>query len=70
MSRLDFFKIVPVHKFLFGLEWSPQIAIHAEQIGSSGAFRVVPILFGTMLIAGIAMCVACATRAYGCHLSV
>ncbi|NDY73667.1 phosphate ABC transporter permease subunit PstC [Desulfobacter hydrogenophilus] len=57
-ESIRFFKIVPVHKFLFGFEWSPQMAIHAEQIGSSGAFGVVPIIFGTMLIAGIAMCVA------------
>ena len=57
-ESIRFFKIVPLHKFLFGLEWSPQMAVHAEQIGSSGAFGVVPIIFGTMLIAGIAMCVA------------
>lgn len=57
-ESIRFFKIVPVHKFLFGLEWSPQTAVHADQIGSSGVFGVVPILFGTVLIAGIAMCVA------------
>lgn len=57
-EAIRFFKIVPVHKFLFGLEWSPQMAIHAEQIGSSGAFGAVPVILGTMLIAGIAMCVA------------
>ncbi|WP_020588155.1 phosphate ABC transporter permease subunit PstC [Desulfobacter curvatus] len=57
-ESIRFFKIVPVHKFLFGLEWSPQLAIHAEQIGSSGMFGAVPIIFGTMLIAGIAICVA------------
>ncbi|WP_320040170.1 phosphate ABC transporter permease subunit PstC [uncultured Desulfobacter sp.] len=53
-----FFMNVPVHKFLFGLDWSPQTAVHAEQIGSSGAFGAVPVIFGTILIAGIAMCVA------------
>lgn len=53
-----FFKIVPIYRFLFGLEWSPQIAIHAGQAGSSGAFGAVPVILGTMLIAGIAMCVA------------
>ncbi|MGD9825268.1 phosphate ABC transporter permease family protein, partial [Desulfobacter sp.] len=40
-EAIRFFKIVPVHKFLFGLEWSPQMAIHTEQIGSSGAFGAV-----------------------------
>ena len=57
-EAIRFFKIVPVYKFLFGLEWSPQMAIHAEQIGSSGAFGAIPVILGTMLIAGIAMCVA------------
>ncbi|MDX9962760.1 phosphate ABC transporter permease subunit PstC [Desulfobacter postgatei] len=57
-EAIRFFKIVPVHRFLFGLEWSPQMAIHADQIGSSGAFGAVPVIFGTMFIAGIAMCVA------------
>lgn len=57
-EAIRFFKIVPVHRFLFGLEWSPQMAIHADQIGSSGAFGAVPVILGTMLIAGIAMCVA------------
>ncbi|HKL81195.1 MAG TPA: phosphate ABC transporter permease subunit PstC [Desulfobacter sp.] len=57
-EAIRFFKIVPVYKFLFGLQWSPQMAIHAEQIGSSGAFGAIPVILGTMLIAGIAMCVA------------
>lgn len=57
-EAIRFFNIVPIHKFLFGLTWSPQLAIHEEQIGSSGAFGAVPVILGTMLIAGIAMCVA------------
>jgi len=57
-EAIRFFKIVPLSGFLTGLEWSPQMAIHADQIGSSGAFGAVPVIFGTMLIAGIAMCVA------------
>ena len=57
-EAIRFFKIVPVHKFLCGLDWSPQMAVHAEQIGSSGAFGMVPILLGTMLIAGVALCVS------------
>ena len=53
-----FFAEVPVGEFLFGLEWSPQTAIRAEQVGSSGAFGAVPIFAGTLLITFIAMCVA------------
>jgi phosphate transport system permease protein len=27
-----FFKLIPLHEFLFGLKWEPQIAIRADQI--------------------------------------
>ena len=57
-EAIRFFKVIPLHSFIFGLEWSPQMAIHAEQIGSSGAFGAVPVILGTLLITGIAMCVA------------
>ena len=53
-----FFNAVPVTDFLFGLEWSPQTAIRADQVGSSGAFGAVPLFLGTMLISFIAMLVA------------
>ncbi len=53
-----FFAQVPFYEFLFGLEWSPQIALRAEQVGSSGAFGAVPIFLGTFLISAIAMTVA------------
>lgn len=53
-----FFDQVPVTSFLFGTEWSPQTAIRADQVGSSGAFGVVPLFAGTLLISGIAMLVA------------
>src|SRR5690606_17164460 len=33
-----FFQAVPVTEFLFGTQWSPQIAIRADQVGSTGAF--------------------------------
>jgi phosphate transport system permease protein len=52
-----FAKISPV-AFLFGLEWSPQTAIRADQVGSSGAFGAVPIFAGTLMITVIAMLVA------------
>ena len=57
-ESVRFFKIVPLHEFLFGLEWSPQIAIRSDQAGSSGAFGMVPLFTGTLLISLIAMLVA------------
>lgn len=57
-EAIRFFEIIPISEFLFGLKWSPQMAIRADQVGSSGAFGVIPVFMGTMLISGIAMCVA------------
>jgi phosphate transport system permease protein len=53
-----FFAIVPITDFLFGLDWSPQTAIRADQVGSSGAFGAVPVFAGTILVTIIAMVVA------------
>ncbi len=53
-----FFGKVPWYEFLFGLQWSPQTAIRADQVGSSGAFGAVPLFWGTALISGIAMAIA------------
>ncbi len=53
-----FFGQVPISDFLFGLTWSPQTAIRADQVGSSGAFGAVPLFAGTLLISGIALFVA------------
>ncbi len=57
-EAIRFFQIVPLQEFLFGLTWSPQMAIRQDQAGSSGAFGAVPIFTGTFMIAGIAMAVA------------
>ncbi|MCG6936748.1 MAG: phosphate ABC transporter permease subunit PstC [Gammaproteobacteria bacterium] len=57
-ESIRFFQTVPVSEFLFGLEWSPQTAIRADQVGSSGAFGAVPLFAGTLLISFIAMVVA------------
>ena len=57
-EALRFFKAIPVTDFLFGLHWSPQMAIRADQVGSSGSFGAIPIFTGTAMIAGIAMMVA------------
>lgn len=57
-EALRFFEAVPLWDFLFGLEWSPQTAMRADQVGSSGAFGAVPLFLGTLLIAAIAMFIA------------
>jgi len=57
-ESIRFFNKVPPLEFLFGLEWSPQTALRADQVGSSGRFGAVPLFVGTMLISLIAMCVA------------
>ena len=57
-ESIRFFHKVPLTDFLLGLQWSPQTAIRADQIGSSGAFGMVPLFAGTLLISGIAMLVA------------
>lgn len=57
-ESLRFFNRVSAMEFLFGLQWSPQTAIRADQVGSSGAFGAVPLFLGTFLISFIAMCVA------------
>jgi phosphate transport system permease protein len=57
-EALRFFRLVPISEFLFGSEWSPQTAIRADQVGSSGAFGAGPVFAGTALISVIAMAVA------------
>ncbi len=57
-ESLRFFNKVPFTEFAFGLHWSPQTSIRADQVGSSGSFGAVPIFAGTLLISAIAMLVA------------
>jgi phosphate transport system permease protein len=57
-EAIRFFQEVPVTEFLFGLNWSPQTAIRADQVGSSGSFGAVPLFTGTLLITAISMVVA------------
>jgi phosphate transport system permease protein len=57
-ESLRFFARVPFFDFLFGLQWSPQTAIRADQVGASGSFGAVPLLTGTLLVTFIAMLVA------------
>ncbi len=57
-ESLQFFARVPVTEFLFGLRWEPQIAIRPDQVAGSGAFGMIPVLFGTMVISALAMAIA------------
>jgi len=57
-EAIRFFQKIPVTDFLFGLTWSPQTSIRADQVGASGEFGAVPVFGGTMLISAIAMLVA------------
>jgi phosphate transport system permease protein len=57
-EAIRFFQTVPVTDFLFGLKWSPQMAIRSDQVGSSGAFGAIPVLTGTVMVSMIAMAVA------------
>jgi len=57
-ETIRFFNQVSPAEFLFGLQWSPQTALRADQVGASGAFGAVPIFAGTLLITVIAMVVA------------
>jgi phosphate transport system permease protein len=57
-ETIRFFDRVSPADFLFGLHWSPQTAIRADQGGSSGSFGIVPLVTGTLLITVIAMLIA------------
>jgi phosphate transport system permease protein len=53
-----FFAKVPAAEFLFGLNWEPQIAIRAEQVAGVGAFGMLPVVLGTLVITAISLVVA------------
>ncbi len=53
-----FFSKVPITEFLFGLKWEPQIALRSDQVAGLGAFGVIPVIFGTIVISLLAMAVA------------
>ncbi len=58
VESLHFFKLVPPADFFFGLTWSPQTALRADQAGSTGAFGMIPLLVGTLMITAIALLIA------------
>ena len=49
-ESLAFFHHVNLFDFLFGVQWSPQTAMRADQAGASGAFGALPLLAGTFMI--------------------
>ena len=57
-EAIRFFQAIPITDFLFGLQWSPQMAIRIDQVGASGSFGFVPLLVGTLLISAVAMLIA------------
>jgi phosphate transport system permease protein len=57
-EAIRFFQVISISDFLLGLQWSPQMAIRADQVGASGSFGFVPLLVGTLLISFVAMLIA------------
>ncbi|MBF0148118.1 MAG: phosphate ABC transporter permease subunit PstC [Magnetococcales bacterium] len=57
-ETLRFFSSIPVTEFIFGLKWSPQTAIRADQVGGTGSFGAIPLFAGTLMITGISILVA------------
>ncbi len=58
VETLRFLEHVSLSEFLLGLKWSPQTALRADQVGSSGSFGAIPLFTGTLLITFIALLVA------------
>lgn len=54
-ESIRFFNLVPITEFIFGLHWSPQTSIHADQIAAEGSFGAVPLFVGTIQISFLAM---------------
>lgn len=50
VPSFDFFAVVPIGEFLTGTVWQPAFA--------NAAFGVLPIVVGTLMVTGIALCVA------------
>ncbi len=55
LETLRFLDHVSLSEFLLGLKWSPQTALRADQVGSSGSFGAIPLFAGTLLITFIAL---------------
>ena len=42
-EAIRFFQRIPITDFLFGLHWSPQMAIRSDQVATSGSFGFIPL---------------------------
>jgi phosphate transport system permease protein len=49
-EAVRFFERVPLHEFLFGLNWEPQIPIREDQVAGLGAFGWLPVILGTLVV--------------------
>ena len=56
VETLHFFRHVRLADFLFGTEWNPRYSVIGND--AAGSYGLLPLLWGTLLIAGIAMLVA------------
>lgn len=63
-ETIRFFGEVSPWEFLFGLKWSAQTNIRPDQVGASGAFGAVPLIYGSLMITVIAMAVAAPVGLY------
>ena len=57
-EAINFFQRIPFLDFVTGVKWSPQTALRVDQVAAEGAFGVVQLFTGTLLISAIAMLVA------------
>lgn len=57
-EAVRFFKIVPFSEAIFGLHWSPQLALRTDQVAGSGSFGFVPLFWGTLQVTMIALLLA------------
>ena len=57
-ETIRFFDRVPFLDFFFGTSWSPQTALRTDQVAAEGAFGMIPLFTGTLLISAIALLVA------------
>lgn len=57
-EAINFFQRIPFLDFVTGVKWSPQTALRVDQVAAEGAFGVIPLFTGTLLISAIAMLVA------------
>jgi len=57
-ETLRFFQMVPFWDFVLGTSWEPQIPIREGQVAAKGAFGMLPVFLGTLVIATVAMVVA------------